>query len=371
MRKKGEGRTAAVFFGGRSNEAEISVITGMYAVNLLRGGKYRILPVFLREEGGMLTGKWRHVSDFAQPPAGTPVALTEGGLMAGRRRIPVDAALNCCHGGMGEDGTLAALLAWHRIPSASPAMAESAVFMDKWLTKLTAQGLGVPVLPAFPVTEEAFSAAPEGVCVQASAFGYPVIVKPARLGSSIGLTVAHGEEELQGALALAFTLDRLALVERYHPGRRDVNCAACRLGGEVNVSPCEEVFSGGEVLSFEEKYERGRGSDFPARLPPAAAERIRALTRTLYEAFGMRGAVRADFFVIGEEVFFNELNIVPGSLASRFFADSLAGVRAFFTALLDEAIAASVPEKPVLHTGILSQNIFSGAKGCKRRGNLL
>ena len=139
----------------------------------------------------------------------------------------------------------------------------------------------------------------------------------------------------------------------------------------MNVSPCEEVFSGGEVLSFEEKYERGRGSDFPARLPPAAAERIRALTRTLYEAFGMRGAVRADFFVIGEEVFFNELNIVPGSLASRFFADSLAGVRAFFTALLDEAIAASVPEKPVLHTGILSQNIFSGAKGCKRRGNLL
>ena len=370
--------TVAVFFGGVSSESEISVITGMFAVNLLRGTQYAVVPVYLPPEGGMVTGNFRGVEDFSSRPAlkCTPVAPEGRKLVrADRRRKPVaviDVALNCCHGGMGEDGTLAALLAWHGVPSASPAAAPCAAFMDKTTAKIFAAGLGIPVAPSVTIMETAWKTRAEDVLAQAEENpGYPVVVKPARLGSSIGLTVAHGEEELKGALALAFTLDRLALVERYHPGRRDVNCAACRLGGEVNVSPCEEVFSGGEVLSFEEKYERGRGSDFPARLPPAVAEHIRVLTRTLYEAFGMRGAVRADFFVIGEEVFFNELNIVPGSLASRFFADSLAGVRAFFTALLDEAIAASVPEKPVLHTGILSQNIFSGAKGCKRRGNLL
>ena len=160
-------------------------------------------------------------------------------------------------------------------------------------------------------------------------------------------------------------------MERYFAGKRDVNCAACRLGGEVRVSPCEEVFSGGELLSYAEKYEAGKGSAFPAELPAQLSERIADATRLLYRSFGMRGVVRADFLVVGGEVYFNELNTVPGSLAGYLFGNSLADIRRFFLSLLDEALRAAPREKRVLSTGILSSGIFSGAKGCKRRGNFV
>lgn len=367
-------KQVAVFFGGRSSEAEISVITGMYAANLLRGTRYRVLPVYLPPEGGFLLGNWRGVEDFARPVRGTPVTLMHGALARIGRKTPlerVDVALNCCHGGMGEDGTLAALLRWNGIVSASPACPESAVFMDKSLTKIAARGLGISVAPACSVSEGEYAAAPQTVAERVAALGYPVVVKPSRLGSSIGLTVVREEEGLPDALSLAFELDESALVERYFAGKRDVNCAACRLGGEVRVSPCEEVFSGGELLSYAEKYEAGKGSAFPAELPAQLSERIADATRLLYRSFGMRGVVRADFLVVGEEVYFNELNTVPGSLAGYLFGNSLADIRRFFLSLLDEALRAAPREKRVLSTGILSSGIFSGAKGCKRRGNFV
>ncbi len=363
----------AVFFGGSSCEAEISVITGMYAVNLLRGTRYHVLPVYLPPEGGMVYGTWRKVSEFAGRAAGIPVTLRCGALVreGRRRRFPVDVALNCCHGGMGEDGTLAALLAWNGIPSASPGVAGSAVAMDKWLTKLAARGLGLPVAPAVCIAERAFCADPEGACAQAAELGFPVVIKPARLGSSIGLTVVREAEGLRDALALAFTLDTRAVAERYFPEKRDVNCAACRLKGEIALSPCEEAFSGGELLSYEEKYERGSGRALPAQLPEGVAEEIGGMTRALYEALGLRGVVRADFLVVGARAYFNELNAVPGSLAGYLFDDTLTGIRAFFLDLLDEALREKPPAKQIIRTGILSQDIFSGAKGCKRRGNFV
>ena len=368
--------SVAVFFGGASNESEVSVITGMLAVNLLRGSKYTVVPVYLPPSGGMATGNFKGVEDFAKPELrATPVRLEGKRLVrAGRHAktvAEIDVALNCCHGGMGEDGTLAALLAWYGIPSASPGVPESALFMDKALTKIALAGLGIAAAPAFCVTERAFAAAPEEPYARAAAFGYPVVVKPARLGSSIGLTVVHGEEMLSDALSLAFTLDDKALIERYFPDKRDVNCAACRCGDEVRVSACEEVFSGGELLSYAEKYEAGKGSQCPADLPERVTERIRSDTRRLYEAFGMHGVVRADYLVAGDAVYFNELNTVPGSLAGYLFADTLAGIRRFFTELLEEALRNPPVQKTVIRTGILRESVFSGAKGCKRRGNFV
>lgn len=367
-------KTVAVFFGGASNESEISVITGMYAVNLLRGTRWHVLPVYLPPEGGMLLGNYKSVSEFSGTPKGTPVTLSDGALVRAGKRKPLarmDVALNCCHGGMGEDGTLAALLRWNKIPSASPAQPESAVFMDKSLTKIAARGLDIPVAPALTVSEQSWRADALQIKAQVAAFGYPVVVKPARLGSSIGLTVAHGEETLADALELAFTLDDKALIERYYPEKRDINCAACKMGGEVITSPCEEVFSAEELLSYAEKYKKGKGSRCPADLPASVSAQIKANTRRLYEAFGMRGVVRADFLVVGEQAYFNELNIVPGSLAGYLFGHSLSQIRDFFAGLLDEALHEGSSEKQTIRTGILRENVFSGAKGCKRRGNFV
>lgn len=350
-------RTVAVFFGGRSNEHDISVITGMLAVNLLRESM-PVLPVYLKKDGGMVTGKMRAVQQFAEPSkAWKEVSFLPRGLLVGRRKVAVT-ALNCCHGGMGEDGTLSALFRWYHIPSASPDTAASAIFMDKTLSKFAARGMGLPVLASFSAEQKDKEAAKE----QAERMGYPVIVKPARLGSSIGVKVARGEEELEKALDTAFLLDGAALVEQYLSGKRDLNCAAYRKGDEVVVSPVEEVFSDEEILTFSEKYE-GKGartSALPADLPPCISEEVQAYTKRLYEGFRICGAVRADFLLSDGKIYFNELNTVPGSLACYLFGNSLSESRSYLSELV--ANAREEEKREIVSTGLLQGALFSGGK---------
>ncbi len=350
--------TVAVFFGGNSNEREISVITGVYCCNLLRGAGYPIVPVFLPETGGMATGEIRKVADAEKKLR--PVRLEGKRLVSlkGRRAFPFDVALNCCHGGAGEDGTLAALLSWNNVKSASPGLLPSAVFMDKWASKLIAKGLGIPTVRGIKVRD--------GVEFCGEEVHFPAIVKPSRLGSSIGVKIARNEEELQKALALAFRLDSSAVVEDYLPEKRDLNCAAVRKMGEVVLSPVEEVFSEGDILSFSEKYEKSsRRSELPAKIGDEAAEKVRAYTRTLYEALDCRGAVRADFLLADGEIFFNEMNAVPGSLASYLFGDTLTEAKRFLSALVEEGMREEKARETVT-TGILRRGPLAGNKSKRR-----
>lgn len=358
-------KTVAVFFGGRSNEHEISIITGLFAVNLLRGAGYRVLPVYLPREGGMVCSeKIGAVEDFKGNAKFPPVQPIRGGLsdLKGRKKIAVDCALNCCHGGGGEGGVLAALLTWYEIPSASPNLAESAVFLDKILSKTMLKGLGIPVAEGFGLRE--------GACAdwreRAKALGYPVVVKPSRLGSSIGVCLARDEEALEKALALGFRLDGAVLVERYLPEKRDLNCAAVRLGGKVTLSEVEEVFSAGELLSFGEKYEgkAARASELPAAIPQSAREEIRSMLLCVYEHFDMRGVVRGDFLLSEGKVYLNELNTVPGTLAAYLFGERLTDARDFLVSLIEEAHRE--PQRELLSSGILSAPVF-GTKSAKRR----
>lgn len=360
-------KTVAVIFGGNSNEREISVITGMLAVNLL-WEKYHIVPVYWGEDGKWYSSReMRSVTDFRQfsPKRFPAVALDGRRLVSEKKRKKVvaelDCALNCCHGGAGEDGTLSALLALRGVPNASPSTAVSSLFMHKSYGKIAARGLGIPVLDGFSAREG------DDVVGRAQTLGFPLIVKPAHLGSSIGICVAKDEEELEKALALAFTLDDCALVERYLEGKRDINCAAYRRGNEIITSPCEEVFSNGQILSFSDKYEGtgARNSVFPADLPESLSEEIRSYTRLIYENFDVRGVVRADFLVADGKAYFNELNTVPGSLASYLFGGSLSEARDFLAELVEEA---QLPKKhTVLSSGILDSGVFAGGKGCKMR----
>ncbi len=351
----------AVFFGGNSNEHEISVITGMLCTNLLRGADRDVLPVYLTRENKMYTGEMRAVTDFGTfSKKWKELRFCDGGLEIpkGHKKIPVGVALNCCHGGYGEDGTLSALIKWYGIACASADTALSSVFMDKSLSKAMARGLGLPVLDGVTVYEgEKFTAPP---------FPFPVIVKPARLGSSIGIKVARDGEELQQALSLAFSLDRSALIEPYVREKRDLNCAACRIDGEIRLSPVEEVFSRDDILSFREKYEGGEGkrSQIPADIPQKIADIVQNCTKLLYESFRAKGVVRADFLLVGNNVYFNELNTVPGSLSCYLFGKTLTDSKNFLLSLIEEGLKTQSP-KPTLTTGILQSPVFTG-KGGKR-----
>ncbi len=373
-------KTIAVFFGGRSNEHEISVITGMYCANLLRGAGYNVLPVYLPVTGGMrLCAGVRSVDDFKELPSAAAMpkefreVLLDGGALVDvkrpKRRQTPDCALNCCHGGAGEGGILSALLEWSGIPSASPGVAESALFLDKILAKTFLIGLGLPVVESIALRESEYRArgGAETAEARAEAFGFPVIVKPARLGSSIGIAVAEDMPGFRRALQTAFRLDDAVLVERYLDGKRDLNCAAYRCDGKIVLSSVEEVFSSGDILTFREKYE-GEGtrrSKIPAEIPDRTRAEIARCMTAVMEAFGTVGVIRGDFLLVGEELYFNELNTVPGSLAAYLFGESLHSARDLLVRLVEEGMARRQTGKGIIRSGILSSKVFSGSKRIK------
>lgn len=373
-------KNVAVLFGGISCENEISVITGVMAANLLDGERYAVYPVYIAQDGAFYTGaelldtaayaarfreKWRQA------------AILDGRLYERRGRklrelCKIDCALNCCHGARGEDGAVAGLLDLNRIPSASPGIAASAVFMDKAVTKLIARALNIPTAPWMRIAEEDFRkrGAFAVKCVE-ERLGYPVIVKPARQGSSIGVAVAEDRARLLLAIRAGFAYDTVLLAEKYFADRREINCAAYRKGEEIVLSPCEEPKTAHKFLTFADKYAesaKGTHSDFPAKIAKATAERVQGYTKQLYRRLDMVGVVRADFLLSGGEVYFNEMNTVPGALSWYLFSEKLADFRGVLTALIEQGICAErarAEKKLLSNCGVLRG---AAARGKARKG---
>ncbi|MBO4988880.1 MAG: hypothetical protein J6D37_00970 [Clostridia bacterium] len=358
-------KTVAVFFGGKSYEHEVSVLSGLLAVKLLNTKENKVLPVYVSLENELFDGSGKEVKDYADGKTDgfKPLRLVKGGLK-GRFGgfIPVDCALNCCHGGLGEGGGLAALLEWFCIPSASPSMTESALFQNKYLTKLAVRSLGVPTAEGFCLDEEAFRKKKLfSLSLSERKFGYPVIVKPNRLGSSIGIAVANDREALTEALTIAFSFDRQVLVERYLPEKRDINCAVYS-GERLVLSDCEEVLSKESFLSYEEKYERERKT---ALLDESLSGEIKALSARIYRRFSLKGVVRMDFIVSEGKPYFNELNVIPGSLAYYLFSPSLADGKKMLLSLVEGA--EGYPKEQIPLTGLLKRPEIVRANSCKIR----
>ena len=374
-------KNVAVIFGGRSCENEVSIITGTMSANLLRGQKYAVYPVYIAQGGEMYTGE--QLFDIAAFRAESPekkwsrAAFIDGFLceVKGRRIrqiCKVDCALNCCHGMGGEDGTVAGVLRLNGIPDASPDMAASAVFMDKAITKLIAKALGVKAAPFFRIAEGDFrKRGAMALRAVEERLGYPVIVKPARQGSSIGVTVAEDRARLSAAIEAGFCYDSVLIAEKYLAGSREINCAAYRSGDEIVVSECEEPKTEHKILTFADKYLEGgkeRSGDFPAKISKASADLIKAYTKLLYRRMNVRGVVRADYLLCEGEVYFNEMNTVPGSLAWYLFCDKLADFSQVLSALIEQGICEyrEAAGKTLLkNSGVLGG--FSG--GGKRRGS--
>ena len=343
-------KSVAVFFGGRSCENEVSVITGTMAANLLRG-RYTVFPVYIAQDGGMYCGEALFDTASFRAPAlfkACPEAVVAGGMLwqkKGKKLKPLakpDCALNCCHGTGGEDGALAGLLDLNGIPNASPDMAASALFMDKVLTKHFAKGIGVKTVPYFKIEERDFRkrGAFAVKCVE-ERLGYPVIVKPARLGSRIGVAVAEDRGRLALAIEAGFAYDGVLLAEKYLSDRREINCAALRRGDEIVVSECEEPKTKHTFLTFSDKYlDGGKGDkgEYPAKISKASADLVKGYTKLLYRRAQLRGVVRADFLLSGGEVYFNEMNTVPGALGWYFFSERLSGFAEVLSALIEQGI---------------------------------
>ena len=372
----------AVFFGGKSCEREISILTGVFVLNLLDREKYEPIPVYLHSDGNWYSSpEMFDVESFKKPKIESynRLSLVGNELFTFSKKIKrqttlksfakLDCGLNCCHGGLGEGGGVSALSALNDLPFASPPMTPSGVFLDKAFSKIVLNGLNIPTLDYMRVNEQDYAKRGQFLLKNIRyRLGYPVVVKPARLGSSIGITAAKSEDELKSALELAFSLDDKVIIEKFLEDKSDVNCAAYLLNGEIVVSEPEIAASGKDVYSFSDKYLQGGGllrgkQGKSGGLDKETTHIIKAFTKTLYRKCDLFGVVRVDYLVKDKEVYLSEVNTVPGSLAYYLFCERLTDARAFFTDLIEEALTvARAPSKVLVETGILTTVRRGGKK---------
>jgi D-alanine-D-alanine ligase len=292
----------AVLAGGRSSEHDVSLNSAAFVREAVAAAGHDVVPVTLERDG-----RWTH--------AGETLRLDPGGGLLG-----ADAAFPVLHGPFGEDGTIQGLLELLDVPYVGAGVLASALCMDKIVFKEVLAAAGVPQVGYVGVREREWRRDPGPALEAVEALGSPVWVKPARLGSSVGISpVAEGGLELGAALDRAFAHDGRVIVEAGSPGI-EVECSVIGLH-EPDVSvPGEIVVLTGGWYDYEAKYTPG-GMELvaPARLPAAVSEQVRRLAAETFVRVGCAGLARVDFFVEGDRVLVNELNTMPGFTATSVF----------------------------------------------------
>lgn len=385
-----------VAFGGRSVEHDVSIITGLQALEAL-GERHRPIPVYIARSGRWYTGEaLRDLAAYqrnGEPPDAEPVHFdlhrgrllrepSGGGSLLRRRSVPepveLDVVVLATHGTQGEDGCLQGALELARLPYVGPPVGAAAAAMDKAATKALLAQAGLPALEHLRLRREQWEADPRGVGERVGErFAFPIYVKPCSLGSSVGVSRCASEEELVEALQLAFELDRACLVEPAVEGGMEINCAVIgRPGVEPRASVCEQPIAAESFLSFEDKYlhaDKGQGAKGAQRLIPAPLEdaltaRIQQLAMRTFSALGCAGVARVDFLLDGERnVYVNECNTIPGSFS--FYLWEPAGLP--FADLMDELIELALGEQreKLRTTTVFDTNLLAvRASGARHAG---
>ena len=304
----------AIIFGGRSVEHDVSILTGLHAARHVRDD-VRVYLVYIDKQNRFWVAKNLKKLRVRE------CHFSNGYLCVGRRRTKIDVALNCCHGGIGEGGELAVVVGVAGVPLVGPGYESARSMMSKVLTRkiLQAAGFAQP-----QIYSDIMSDTLQDIV-------HSVIVKPDTLGSSIGISVVKSKDELDSAIELARSFDNSVIVEQFIEGALEVNCAAFQSNGEIILSECEVMKKNEGLLGFDDKYlgevpqfvRKGSGGKIaPAPIDPQLVpifDKIKELTKRAYELFGASGVVRCDFLVVGDEIYLNEINSVPGFLSYHLF----------------------------------------------------
>jgi D-alanine-D-alanine ligase len=311
----------AVLAGGRSSEHDVSLNSAAAIRDGIAAAGHEVVPVALERDGG-----WS--------AEGEPLALWPGGGLLG-----ADVVFPALHGPFGEDGTVQGLLELLDVPYVGAGVLASALCMDKVTFKEVLAAAGVPQVDYVAVREAQWRAQPEPLVESIAALGLPVFVKPARLGSSVGISrVDEPGAPLAGALEAAFAHDGLVIVEAASPGL-EVECSVIGLGAPEASVPGEIVLAEADWYDYEAKYTAG-GMELvaPARLPAPVGEEVRRLARETFLRVGCAGLARVDFFVEEEQVLVNELNTMPGFTATSVFPKLWEATGLPFPALCDRLL---------------------------------
>lgn len=392
-----------VAFGGRSVEHDVSIITGLQASSVLEE-RHAPIPIYIARSGRWYTGEALRELSIYQRDGGDPEAeeinfdLHNGRLLRaggggsllrppwrgtgsrrsggrGNQSIELDAVVLATHGTQGEDGCLQGALELAQLPYVGPPVGAAAAAMDKLTTKALLAQAGLPALACLALRREEWDVEKSRSLARAcAAFDLPVYLKPASLGSSVGVSRCSSEAELADALELGFELDRTCLLEPSIEGGIEVNCSVIgRPGVEPRASVCEQPVAAEDFLSFEDKYMSGAKSSgmkgaqrlIPAPLPHALTAQVQDLAKRAFTAFGCAGVTRVDFLIdSAERVYVNELNTIPGSFS--FYLWEPSGLP--FAQLMDDLIDLATQDhrEKLRTTTVFATNLLaeraSGAK---------
>lgn len=386
-----------VLFGSRSVEHEISIITAIQAIHHLKAsGKYNVIPIYISKEGDWYTGgaldqieSYKNLNTAMQGAQKvTPirqngrVALLKSPLSKLKNNVvsEIDLAFPILHGSYGEDGTLQGMLEQLQLPYTGCGVLSAALTMDKIATKQVLSAVGIPVVDYFWFHAETWFAKDEAYLQQSETrFGYPVVVKPADIGSSVGVCIAHNRQEFEEAVATVRRYSERVLVERYVKGLKEINISVLGDAEGVKLSVCEEPITASEFLTYQDKYAgggsaggskgasaNGHGANpgtsagmqsakrrIPADLPEEVRKTIEAYARQAFETLDCSGVTRIDFILEPvdpdgrpesfqcKQVYINEFNTIPGSLS--FYLWEATGKP--FPELLDDLVELGLRKK--------------------------
>lgn len=344
--------SVCILFGGMSPEHEVSLRSAESVLNHIDHSKYNVFPVGITKEGDWIlftgkdysmlpSGEWKTYPENRRaaisPVRGQGLLSFEGDCVVRER---IDVVFPVLHGENGEDGTIQGLLKLAGIPYVGPQVAASAVAMDKTLTKLVCDQEKVPQAAWQLVRRSELENRMEEIirCLE-SRFPYPMFVKPAGTGSSVGVSKAADGEALRRALIAAAVYDEKILVEEFIRGK-EIEVAV--MGNDSPVaSVCGEIDSGAEFYDYEAKYITDTSVAYiPARIPEEVAEAVREQAVKVYMAIGCRGLSRVDFFVTDGDnrIVFNEINTIPGFTSISMYPKLFAASGIPYTQLIDELI---------------------------------
>lgn len=386
--------TIGVFFGGRSTEHEISVISANQAINAIDKDKFDVVPVYITKQGKWYTGdalleisNYRNTASMLDKCQEVYMKPIYGDYNLYKAKKPMfgsdvyakfDVVIPVLHGSNGEDGIFEGVLETIGIPYAGCSTLASANGMDKITMKMILQASGIPVVDYLWFTDRQwFEKRDELIADIEKKLGYPVIVKPANLGSSVGIGRAHDREDLIDKINTAEQYSSRIIVEHMVDNLQEINCSVLGDCDDYQTSVLEEPIKSGEILSYTDKYMGGsKGKTgmqsaqkrIPADLPESETARIKDLAGKTFAVLSCHGVSRVDMIIDRDNrnIYVNEINTIPGSLS--FYLWEASGIK--FDKLMERLVSLALKRKRDESTKTVSydQNIFSmggGVKGAK------
>jgi len=386
-----------VFFGGRSVEHEISIISAVQAMLAFDQEKYEVVPIYVTKDNKFYTGEilkdieqYKNIENVIKNSQRVILQNIDGKVrllsypmkMFKKPEIDyIDVAFPVVHGTNVEDGTIEGFLHMLDIPYCECDVLSSAVGMDKFAQKAILMAYNIPVLPAKCFDMKKYNKNQKTILEDIEKdIAYPMIVKPVNLGSSVGIRKVHNREELEDAIDYGFEFALKVLVEHAVENLREINCSV--LGDYENARPseCEEPLNADEILSYQDKYLSGDKSGskgmrslkrkLPADISKEISDKVKSYAVETFKALGCNGVVRIDFLMNDEtkEIWVNEINTIPGSLA--FYLWEATGIK--FSELLDEIVNLGLKRKREQDTVNYSfdTNVLAGVKLGGSKGKL-